>query len=170
MNENWYIVFNNQQIGPMSAEQMKSYHVTPDTLVWRNGETEWRPIYSYPELMQALSTPGTSYPGPGPVGGPTVAPVAPAVGPCPPHSPMYGAQPVKDKTATGLFAIFLGGLGIQYFYLGKVTGGIITIVLSLITCGVWSILTLIQGILMLTMTQAEFERKYVYTQSDFPLF
>lgn len=170
MNENWYIVFNNQQIGPMSAEQMKSYHVTPDTLVWRNGETEWRPIYSYPELMQALSNPGAGYPGPGPVGGPAVAPGAPAVGPCPPHSPMYGAQPVKDKTATGLFAIFLGGLGIQYFYLGKVTGGIITIVLSLITCGVWSILTLIQGILMLTMTQAEFERKYVYTQSDFPLF
>lgn len=170
MNENWYIVFNNQQIGPMSAEQMKSYHVTPDTLVWRNGETEWRPIYSYPELMQALSTPGTPNYTPGPVGGPTVAPGAPAGGPCPPHSPMYGAQPVKDKTATGLFAIFLGSLGIQYFYLGKVTGGIITIVLSLITCGVWSILTLIQGILMLTMTQAEFERKYVYTQSDFPLF
>lgn len=170
MNENWYIVFNNQQIGPMSAEQMKSYHVTPDTLVWRNGETEWRPIYSYPELMQALSTPGTPNYNPGPAGGPTVAPGAPAGGPCPPHSPMYGAQPVKDKTATGLFAIFLGSLGIQYFYLGKVTGGIITIVLSLITCGVWSIVTLIQGILMLTMTQAEFERKYVYTQSDFPLF
>ena len=170
MNENWYIVFNNQQIGPMSAEQMKSYHVTPDTLVWRNGETEWRPIYSYPELMQALSTPGTPNYNPGPVGGPTVAPGAPAGGPCPPHSPMYGAQPVKDKTATGLFAIFLGGFGIQYFYLGKVTGGIITIVLCLITCGVWSIVTLIQGILMLTMTQAEFERKYVYTQSDFPLF
>lgn len=170
MNENWYIVFNNQQIGPMSAEQMKSYHVTPDTLVWRNGETEWRPIYSYPELMQALSNPGAGYPGPGPVGGPAVPPGAPAGGPCPPHSPMYGAQPVKDKTAAGLFAIFLGGLGIQYFYLGKVTGGIITIVLSLITCGVWSIVTLIQGILMLTMTQAEFERKYIYTQSDFPLF
>ncbi|MCC8038121.1 MAG: TM2 domain-containing protein [Bacteroidales bacterium] len=70
----------------------------------------------------------------------------------------------------GVLAILLGGLGVQYFYLGKIGGGFITILLSLCTCGCWSILTLVQGILMLTMPNQEFERKYVYSNSVFPLF
>ena len=69
-----------------------------------------------------------------------------------------------------LLAIFLGYLGVQYFYLGKTQGGILTIVLSLVTCGVWELITLIQGILMLCMTNEEFRRKYVTTTSTFPLF
>lgn len=36
--------------------------------------------------------------------------------------------------------------------------------------GLWGILTLIQGVMMLTMTQADFERKYVLSSSTFPLF
>lgn len=76
----------------------------------------------------------------------------------------------KDKLAAGLLAIFLGYLGIHYFYLGKTTGGIITIVLSLCTCGVWSLITLIQGILMLTMTEDAFNEKYVDNDRKFPLF
>lgn len=85
-----------------------------------------------------------------------------------PTSPFTGKTP--DKTAAGLFAIFLGGLGIQYFYLGKVTGGIISIVLSLCTCGIWTIITFIQGILMLTMSDEDFRDKFVTTTKDFPLF
>ena len=45
-----------------------------------------------------------------------------------------------------------------------------TILLSLVTCGGWSIITLIQGILMLCMSDAEFNRKYVQTTSTFPIF
>lgn len=76
----------------------------------------------------------------------------------------------KDKTVAGLFALLLGGLGIQYFYLGKITAGILSIVLSAFSCGIWTIVTLIQGILMLTMSDAEFEQKYVKTEKTFPLF
>lgn len=76
----------------------------------------------------------------------------------------------KDKTVAGLLAIFLGYLGIQYFYLGKTTAGILSIVISLCTCGVWYVITLIQGILMLTMQEEDFNAKYVDNEKTFPLF
>ena len=76
----------------------------------------------------------------------------------------------KNRGLAGLFAILLGSLGVHYFYVGKTAGGIICLLLSLITCGLWYTLTLIQGIMILTMRQAEFERKYVYSNSTFPLF
>ena len=67
-------------------------------------------------------------------------------------------------------AILLGGLGIQYFYLGKTGAGFLTIILTFCSCGIWQILTLVQGILMLTMSQEEFDRKYVYSNTTLPLF
>ncbi|MCM1504950.1 MAG: TM2 domain-containing protein [Muribaculum sp.] len=76
----------------------------------------------------------------------------------------------KSRGVAGLLAIFLGSLGIQYFYLGKNTAGVITLIISLCLCGIPSIIWLIQGILMLCMSQQDFERKYVYSTSTFPLF
>lgn len=76
----------------------------------------------------------------------------------------------KSRGVAGLLAIFLGGLGIHYFYVGKGGGGALCILLTIVTCGAWSILTLIQGIMMLTMSSEDFERKYVYSTSTFPLF
>lgn len=40
----------------------------------------------------------------------------------------------------------------------------------LCTCGLWGIVELIQGIMMLTMSQEEFDRKYVNSTSFMPLF
>lgn len=76
----------------------------------------------------------------------------------------------KSRGVAALLAILVGGLGIQYFYLGKTAAGIITILLSIITCGIWEIVTLIQGILMFVMNNADFDRKYVYNNSTFPVF
>ncbi len=76
----------------------------------------------------------------------------------------------RSRGVAGLLAIFLGSLGIQYFYLGKTTAGILAILTSVVTCGIMNIIWLIQGILMLTMTQDQFDQKYVYTTSSFPLF
>jgi len=76
----------------------------------------------------------------------------------------------KSRGVAGLLAILIGTLGVHYFYLGKVGGGILTIILSFVTCGLWGIIVLIQGILMLCMTNEEFERKYVTNSSTFPLF
>lgn len=76
----------------------------------------------------------------------------------------------KSRGVAALLAILLGGLGIQYFYLGKTTAGFLTILLSIVTCGVWQVLMLIQGILMFCMTNAEFRRKFVLSNSTLPLF
>ena len=63
-----------------------------------------------------------------------------------------------------------GGLGIHYFYLEKSTAGLLSILLSLCTCGVWQIVMLIQGIIILTMTDDGFNEKYYNTDKTFPLF
>ena len=62
------------------------------------------------------------------------------------------------------------GLGIHYFYLEKSTAGLLSILLSLCTCGVWQIVMLIQGIIILTMTDDGFNEKYYNTDKTFPLF
>ena len=76
----------------------------------------------------------------------------------------------KSRGIAALLAILFGGLGIQYFYLGKNTAGVISILLSLVTCGFWSIIPVIQGILMLCMTNQQFRTKYVTNPSTFPVF
>lgn len=76
----------------------------------------------------------------------------------------------KNRLTAGLLAIFLGTIGIHYFYLGKTTAGILSIVLSLCSCGIWSILMFIQGIVILTLSDEDFTRKYVDTDKSIPLF
>ncbi len=76
----------------------------------------------------------------------------------------------KSRGVTALLAILVGSLGVQYFYLGKVAAGIITIILTLVTCGTWSFVTLVQGILMFCMDNITFRNKYVINPSAFPLF
>lgn len=85
----------------------------------------------------------------------------------------HGNAPVapvssKDKTTAGILALLIGGLGVHYFYLGKTVAGIVFLLLC--CTGIPSILAFIQGILMLTMTDEQFEAKYVDNPSSFPLF
>ncbi|MDE6499022.1 MAG: NINE protein [Muribaculaceae bacterium] len=76
----------------------------------------------------------------------------------------------KSRGVAALLAIFIGALGIHYFYLNKVAGGIYTILLCLITCGLWSFITFVQGIYFLCISNAEFEQKFVRNPSSFPVF
>lgn len=78
----------------------------------------------------------------------------------------------RSRGVAALLAILLGYLGIHYFYIGKNTAGIICLLLSIFSCGIAAtllcIMGLIQGILMLTMSEQEFESRYVYSTSTFP--
>lgn len=76
----------------------------------------------------------------------------------------------KDHIVAGVLCLLLGGFGIHYFYCGKVAGGLICLLLTFLSCGIWGVLLLVQGIMMLTMSQEDFDRKYVYSSSTFPLF
>lgn len=98
--------------------------------------------------------------------------------PTPPQQPTY--QDMNDPFAAGpegksrgvaaLLAIFLGSIGIHYFYLGKSTAGLLTILISAVTCGAWSIIPLAQGIIMFCISNEQFRAKYVTTPATFPLF
>lgn len=64
----------------------------------------------------------------------------------------------KSKLAAALFGIFLGGIGIHKFYLGKAVQGVFYILF----CWTFipSLLGLIEGILLLTMSDQDFVAKY----------
>jgi len=65
----------------------------------------------------------------------------------------------KNKVVAGVLGILLGGLGIHHFYLGSVTAGLIVLVSS--CCfGLGSVIGLVEGILLLMMTDADFDAKY----------
>lgn len=66
----------------------------------------------------------------------------------------------KDKTTAGILGLLLGGFGVHQFYLGSNTTGIIEIIVTICTCGIGALLGLIEGILILVMDQAEFDRRY----------
>lgn len=80
----------------------------------------------------------------------------------------------RSRGVAALLAILLGSIGIHYFYLGKNTAGIVFLLVTLFTCGiaaaVTSVLSFIQGIIMFTLTQEQFEQKYIYCTQSIPLF
>jgi TM2 domain-containing membrane protein YozV len=69
------------------------------------------------------------------------------------------------KIAAGICGILLGSLGIHKFILGYNTEGLIMLLVTLFTCGfaglVFGIIGLIEGIIYLTKTDAEFYNIYV---------
>ncbi len=79
----------------------------------------------------------------------------------------------KSPIAAGLLAIFLGGLGIHKFYLGYVGPGVallvastVSFLLSFVLIGIFflfviGIFVLIEGIIYITKSEAEFQRIYV---------
>lgn len=138
----YYIYINGNTVGPMTEHQLFAYHLDQNTNVSTDG-VNWRPLYTFPELMVGLRQREGNYP---------------------------NSELANKKLVCGLLAIFLGTFGVQYFVLEKTWGGIFTILLSCITCGGWGIVMLIQGILMLCMSEEEFKRKYIDNPATMPLF
>ncbi len=65
--------------------------------------------------------------------------------------------PVKSKVTAGLLAIFLGGLGVHKFYLGKIGMGILYIVF----CWTYipALVGLVEGIIYLSSSDENFQLK-----------
>jgi TM2 domain-containing membrane protein YozV len=74
----------------------------------------------------------------------------------------------KSKTAAGLLAIFLGGLGVHKFYLGLVTSGAIMLAIWLfgfflhvyVLCVAVNVVALVEGVIYLTGTKEQFHERY----------
>ncbi len=77
------------------------------------------------------------------------------------HLTDYKAMGADKKIIAGICGILLGGFGVHKFILGYTTEGIIQIVITLVTCGVGSIVGLVEGIIYLTKSDEEFVRTYI---------
>jgi TM2 domain-containing membrane protein YozV len=73
----------------------------------------------------------------------------------------YKAMGADKKIIAGICGILLGGFGVHKFILGYTTEGIIQIVITFVTCGVGSIVGLVEGIIYLTKSDEEFVRTYI---------
>lgn len=55
MTKEWYIQINKRKEGPYSLQQLRhDPRVTPDTLAWRKGFSQWVPIRYIAELSQVF--------------------------------------------------------------------------------------------------------------------
>jgi len=66
----------------------------------------------------------------------------------------------NKKLVAGILAILIGSLGVHKFILGYTKEGIIQIIISIVTCGIASIIPFIEGIIYLTKSDEEFYRTY----------
>ncbi len=70
------------------------------------------------------------------------------------NTPMYNAKSGKSKVAAGLLAIFLGAFGVHNFYLGYTGKAVAQLLITLLTCGMGSVVSgiwaFVEGIMILT--------------------
>jgi TM2 domain-containing membrane protein YozV len=74
----------------------------------------------------------------------------------PPYNPAE-----SKRILCGILAIVLNGLGIHRFILGDVMGGILRIVITIVTCGLGGIIGIVEGIIYLTKTDEQFYQEYI---------
>ena len=69
-------------------------------------------------------------------------------------------QEESKRILCGLLGILLGSLAIHKFILGYTKEGIIQIIISVVTCGFGGLIGLIEGIIYLTKSDADFVNTY----------
>lgn len=59
----WFIIIEKRQEGPYSLQELKKDdRFTPDTLVWKEGFSEWVPARFIPELQEIFKDAPESHP------------------------------------------------------------------------------------------------------------
>jgi len=66
----------------------------------------------------------------------------------------------SKRIVAGVLGILLGSFGVHKFVLGYTKEGLIQLALSFISCGILSIIGLIEGIIYLTKSDEEFVETY----------
>ena len=143
----YYIGDAGRQTGPFTIDQLRAMHLTPETLVWREGMAQWQPARTIPELQLFASG-------------------VPTAGPAMPYATAQPYNPAESKRVlAGVMGILLGALGIHKFVLGFTGAGLVYLLITVCTCGmaagIMHILALIEGIIYLTKSDEEFHRLYV---------
>lgn len=66
----------------------------------------------------------------------------------------------NKKVLAGVLGIVIGSLGVHKFVLGYTKEGLIQIGITIVTCGIGSVIGLIEGIIYLTKSDEEFYQTY----------
>jgi TM2 domain-containing membrane protein YozV len=143
------IGIDGQQYGPVPAEQIRRWlvegRVNAQTVAQLEGTQDWKPLVSFAEFAPEFRAP------PGSV---LVPP------------PLAASHPrAGNKIAAGICGILLGSLGIHKFILGYTGAGLIMLLVTLLTCFIASpimhLIGVIEGIIYLTKSDADFVKTYV---------
>jgi len=135
---------DGKEYGPVSTELLREWiqqgRVNLQTQARLEGSADWKPLSSFPEFGQGSGDP-------------------------PLMSPPVRDDRASPKIAAGICGILLGSFGVHKFILGYTGAGLIMLLVTLLTCflaaPIMSIIGLIEGILYLTKSDAEFVRSYV---------
>jgi TM2 domain-containing membrane protein YozV len=138
----WYYARASQQFGPVAEQQLTQMvaagQLRADDLVWCQGMTDWQPLASVPHLAAQIA------------------------GGLPPTVPPYHSS---TRLTAGVLAILLGGLGVHKFYLGMTVPGLILLLCSIFSClaaiPLTGLIGLIEGIVYLSKSDAEFYQTYI---------
>jgi TM2 domain-containing membrane protein YozV len=139
----YFIAHGQERRGPFEVSELAGAGLTPETLVWTEGWPQWQRADAVAELRAVLRLPAA----PPPLAAPAPAPAA-----------------SSNRIAAGVCGILLGALGVHKFILGMTGPGVIMLLVSILTCGLaWPIMHVIgviEGIIYLTKTDAEFHQVY----------
>lgn len=143
----WHYASGGTRYGPVSWEELRGLaeagRLQPDDLVWKKGMSGWATASAIAHLMPEREGP-------------------------PPLPSSDNWQVGKDRLTAGLLAILLGSLGVHKFMLGMTKQGVIMLLCSLLSCGILApamhIIGLIEGLIYLSKSDAEFDRIYVVGQ------
>jgi TM2 domain-containing membrane protein YozV len=150
----YFMAVGNTQQGPFPREHLLTQGLRPETMVWTEGMPQWQRADSIPELASLF------------VATPVVAPANYAT------RNSYAAQAAQyqptningTKIAAGVCGILFGALGIHKFILGLTGAGVTMLLISILSCGVGAavmhIFGIIEGIIYLTKSDAEFYQTY----------
>lgn len=72
----------------------------------------------------------------------------------------------EKKVLCGVLGILLGALGVHRFVLGDTKGGILRIVITVVTCGIGSVIGLVEGIIYLTKSDEDFVQTYIQNKKE----
>lgn len=85
-----------------------------------------------------------------------------------PYSPPPVTPPSDKRVVAGVLGILLGGFGVHKFVLGYTNEGIIMLAVALCSFGfaypIMHLIGLIEGIIYLTKSDAEFDATYIHNR------
>jgi TM2 domain-containing membrane protein YozV len=162
------IGIDGQQYGPISADQVRRWlsenRANAHTLVQVEGTPDWKPLATFAEFAADLKAPPL-----------TGTPLEGGARTSPPYlsgtNAVASAHPkAGSRIAAGICGILLGSLGIHKFILGYTGAGLIMLLVTLLTCFIASpimhLIGLIEGIIYLTKSDAEFVKTYVENRRE----